>query len=186
MHYTLLKGQWFRGRMDVWQEIAKNAEIGAQRLVAEYGDRVFAAATLLCRDDGEAEDLVFRTFEQAVKKIHQYKPAGDFFGWLYKILLNFYRMEQRKNKPGLVLMGSSQDLPQIAAREFDRASVNAVRHAVNRLPPQIRETVVLKYFQGMPIEKIAECQSIPEGTVKSRLFTARRLLEKILTKNKQE
>ena len=172
--------------MEVWQEIAKNAESGAERLVAEYGDRVFAAATLLCRDDGEAEDLVFRTFEQAVKKIRQFEPSGDFFSWLYKILLNFYRMEQRKNKPDLVLMGSSQDLPQIAAFGINRESVNAVRLAVNRLPPQIRETVVLKYFQGMSIEKIAECQAIPEGTVKSRLFTARRLLEKTLTTNKQE
>ena len=47
--------------MEVWQEIAKNAERGAERLVAEYGDRLYAAATLLCRNNGDAEELVFRT-----------------------------------------------------------------------------------------------------------------------------
>ena len=169
--------------MEVWQEIVKNAESGADMLVAEYGDRMFAAATLLCRDDGDAEDLVFRTFEQAVKKIRQFEPSGDFFSWLYKILLNFYKMEQRKNKPDLVLMGSSQDLPQIAALGINREPVNSVRYAVNRLPTQIRETVILKYFQGKSIEEIANALAIPEGTVKSRLFTARTLLENTLKAN---
>jgi len=45
--------------MEVWQEIAKNAKRGAERLVAEYGDRLYAAATLLCRNNGDAEELVF-------------------------------------------------------------------------------------------------------------------------------
>ena len=52
--------------MEVWQEIAKNAEHGAERLVAEYGDRLYAAATLLRRNNGDAEELVFRTLAQAV------------------------------------------------------------------------------------------------------------------------
>ena len=54
--------------MEVWQEIVKNAEQGAERLVAEYGDRLYAAATLLCRNNGDAEELVFRTLAQAVEK----------------------------------------------------------------------------------------------------------------------
>ena len=54
--------------MEVWQEIAKNAERGAERLVAEYGDRLYAAATLLCRNSGDAEELVFRTLARAVAK----------------------------------------------------------------------------------------------------------------------
>lgn len=78
-----------RREMEVWQEIAKNAEQGAERLVAEYGDRLYAAATLLCRNNGDAEELVFRTLAQAVVKIRQYKPSGDFFSWLYTILLNW-------------------------------------------------------------------------------------------------
>ena len=161
--------------MEVWQEIAKNAERGAERLVAEYGDRLYAAATLLCRNNGDAEELVFRTLAQAVGKIRQFKPSGDFFSWLYTILLNFYRMELRKNRPDLVLVGSPQDLPQIAA-ERNNDAAEEMREMVRRLPPQIRETVVLKYFSGMPIEEIAVVLGIPPGTVKSRLFTAKRML----------
>ena len=84
--------------MEGWQTLRKNAEDGARRLVSEFGDRLLTAAAVLCRDDHLAEDLVFRTFDQAVKKIRQYQPTGDFYNWLYTILLNFWRMDVRKKK----------------------------------------------------------------------------------------
>lgn len=161
--------------MEVWQEIAKNAECGANRLVAEYGDRLYAAATLLCRNNDDAEELVFRTLARAVDKIRQFKPSGDFFSWLYKILLNFYRMEGRKKRPDIVLVGSAHDLPQIPADDSGDA-VAELREMVGMLPPRIRETVVLKYFSGMSIEEVAAALDIPQGTVKSRLFNAKRML----------
>ena len=171
--------------MEVWQEIAKNVERGAERLVTEYGDRLYAAATLLCRNDGDAEELVFRTLSQAVSKIKQFKPEGDFFSWLYTILLNFRRMEARKNKPDIVLVGSTQDLPQISDGGKNE-NAEEIREMVCRLPPQIRETVVLKYFSGMSIEEIAEMLGIPPGTVKSRLFNAKRMLADEFNQTKQK
>ena len=166
--------------MEVWQEIAKDAEHGAKRLVAEYGDRLYAAATLLCRNNGDAEELVFRTLARAVDKIRQYSPSGDFFSWLYKILLNFYRMDGRRKRPAIVPVGSTQDLPQIPA-EGGGNTADEVREMVRRLPPQIRETVILKYFSGMSIEEIAAALDIPSGTVKSRLFNAKRILADMFT-----
>ena len=171
--------------MEVWREIRKSAERGAERLVAEYGDRIYAAATLLCHNDGDAEDLTFRTFEQAVKKIRQFQPTGDFFSWLYRILLNFYRMELRKNRPNIVLVGAPQDLPSVAMENPGNAEED-VREAVGRLPPPLRETVVLKYFRGLSVEEIAESLSIPPGTVKSRLFTARQILGEAIGTNRKE
>ena len=180
-----MRAAYARCRMEVWQEIAKNADRGAERLVAEYGDRLYAAATLLCRNDSDAEELVFKTLAQAVGKIRQYKPSGGFFSWLYTILLNFHRMELRKTKPDLVLVGTPQDLPQIPAGGSDGSS-GAMREMVHRLPPQIRETVVLKYFSWMSIDEIAETLGIPPGTVKSRLFTAKRMLADEFRKDEQK
>ena len=65
--------------MEVWQAIRKDRERGAERLVAEYGNRLYAAAVLLCANDHDAEELVFRTFDQAVKKIRQFDPSRNFF-----------------------------------------------------------------------------------------------------------
>ena len=173
--------------MEIWQEIAKNAERGAGRLVAEYGDRLYAAATLLCRNDGDAEELVFRTLAQAISKIKQFKPSGDFFSWLYTILLNFHRMEIRKNRPDIVLVGSPQDLPQTPVGKMENNSAaDEMREIVSRLPPQIRETIILKYFSGMSIDEIADTLGIPPGTVKSRLFNAKRLLADEFGKTKKK
>ena len=171
--------------MEVWQEIAKNAERGAERPVAEYGDRLYAAATLLCHNNEDAEELVFRTLARAVDKIRQFKPSGDFFSWLYKILLNFYRMDGRKKRPEIVSMGSAQDLPQTPVDERDDAGAE-LQEMVRRLPTQIRETVVLKYFSGMSIDEIAATLGIPQGTVKSRLFSAKRILSDELKATKQK
>lgn len=163
--------------MEIWKEIKKNAESGAQRLVAEYGNRLYSAATLLCKDANEADDLAFRTFEQAVKKIHSYRPTGDFFGWLYAIMLNFYRMDLRKHKPDIILAGAPADLPEsTAAQPPPRRAETEIRDAVRRLPAQMRTVVVLNYFLGLSIDEISSALSIAPGTVKSRLFTARKIL----------
>ena len=65
--------------MEVWEEIAANPERGAQRLIDEYGNRLYAAAAILCPDQAAAEDLVFRTLAQAVRKIAQYRGKAPFF-----------------------------------------------------------------------------------------------------------
>ena len=82
--------------MDVWQEIIKDREHGARILVAVYKDRLFASALILCRDRRAAEELVFRTFARAIDKISSFRPNTNFYNWLYTIMINFRRMDIRK------------------------------------------------------------------------------------------
>ncbi|MCQ2395093.1 MAG: RNA polymerase sigma factor [Kiritimatiellae bacterium] len=176
--------------MEVWQAIKNDKECGAKRLVSEYGDRLFGAAFLLCQDAPLAEDLVFRTFNQSIRKIGQYQPSGDFFSWLYTILLNYWRMDVRKNRLNLVYMGSALDLPpveveHVGSQIVDSATDDEVQAALDELPSQIRDVVVLKYFKDLSVEQIAEVLAVPQGTVKSRLFTARKILLSVLTREKK-
>ena len=62
--------------MEVWEEIEANPERGAQRLIDEYGNRLYAAASVLCPDQSAAEDLVSRTLAQAIRKIGRYATCG--------------------------------------------------------------------------------------------------------------
>ena len=65
--------------MEIWQEIKKDKEKGARRLVAEYGNRIYAAALLLSSNDLDAEELTFKTLDRAVKKIHLFDTEKVFF-----------------------------------------------------------------------------------------------------------
>ena len=168
--------------MEVWQEIRKDKERGAERLVAEYGNRLYAAAVLLCANDHDAEELVFRTFDQAVKKIRQFDTSRNFFTWLYAIMLNFHRMNYRRRRVEVVPMGAAEDLPEQTtdptAETLD--ADDEVANAIRALSPQLREVVVLRYFADKTVEEIAAALDIPVGTVKSRLHNARVELANLL------
>ena len=161
----------------IWDEIRTDCESGARRLVAEYGNRLYAAALLLCRNAEDAEELVFRTFERAVSRIGQYEPKGEFFSWLYVIMLNFRRMDLRRQGPDVVSVGSVTDLPE----EEDTSLVDAlsgvdaegIRLALRRIPYIFAEVLVLRFFEGRSMEEIAAMAEIPVGTVKSRLYNAK-------------
>lgn len=172
--------------MDIGEEIRADAERGAQRLVAEFWDRLYGASLILCKDSHAAEDLVFRTFAQAILKIDQYNPEQPFWGWLYAILLNYFRGDLRKMKAEVA---DEADCGEIAAcmegepgaeSRLPELDAEVVRRAVANLPPALRETVVLRYFEDKTLQEMAKLMDVPVGTVKSRLHLARRGLKRSL------
>lgn len=174
--------------MEVWQEILKDRESGAERLVAEYGNRLYAAAVLLCANDHDAEELTFRTFDQAVKKIRQFDAERNFFTWLYAIMLNFHRMNHRRRRLNVVPMGAAEELPEQAVdMEMNAPTADdEVAVAVRSLSQPLQDVVVLRYFADKSIEEIGETLKIPVGTVKSRLHHAREALVGLLPRRGKE
>ena len=101
--------------VSIAEEIRRNREKGAERLVTEYRDRLYAAAFSLCGDASKSEDLVFRTFEQVIEKISSYREDEAFYRWMYTILLNYYRKSVRgRLAKNLVPMGGLDELESIA------------------------------------------------------------------------
>ena len=170
--------------MEIWELVRRDAERGAERMVAEYGNRLLSAATLMCRNDQDAEELVFRTLERAVRKIRQFKPTGDFYKWLYTILLNFRRMDARKRQLDVVAFGTTADFPEVPTASFidivSAADTEEVRAAVRGLSETHKVVTVLRYFEGRTVEEIADMLGVPVGTVKSRLHHARIQLHAVL------
>ena len=166
--------------MEIWQEIINDRERGARVLVAVYQDRLLAAALMLCHDRAAAEDLLFRTFSRALAKISTFRPNTNFYNWLYTIMINFRRMDLRKEKSSPVTFTDAlpetptEDTPFTAlAAKADHASIRA---AVDELSEPLKEVVILRYFEGLQQEEIAATLSLPLGTVKSRLNYARTVL----------
>ena len=170
--------------MEIWQEIIKDRERGARALVAVYQDRLFAAALILCRDRTAAEELVFRTFARAIDKISSFRPNTNFYNWLYTIMINFRRMDIRKEKGSPVTFTDTP--PETATEENPftalaaKADHAAIRAAVAELSEPLKEIVLLRYFEGLQQDEIAETLALPLGTVKSRLNYARAALARRL------
>ena len=175
--------------MEIYEEIRTDREHGARRMVAAYKDRLYSAALMFGCEAHDAEDLVFRTFAQALAKIRHFKPRGEgdsFRNWLFRILVNFRRMDLRKSRRRIELVFPDA-LPEAASPEPDgfarlaaKADAGRVRAAVARLPEGLRAAVVLRYFEDMPTPEIAALLQIPEGTVRSRLHYAKALLHSFL------
>ena len=167
--------------MEIWEDIAANAEKGSKRLVAEYGDRLFSAAVRICGNDSDAEDLVFRTLSHAIAKIGQYGKRCSFFSWLYSILANFHRMDmRRKGATALVFCDELPDCEDSAPTPSERLDfqmeAEIVQEATAQLPEPLREIIVLRYFEDLSLREISALLKLPLTTVKFRLHFAKRKL----------
>ena len=167
--------------MEIWEDIAANAENGAKRLVAEYGNRLFSAAVCICGNDSDAEDLVFRTLSHAIAKIGQYGKRSSFFSWLYSILANFHRMDMRRRGATAIVLCDElperEDFAPNPAESLDfQTEAAIVREATARLPEPLREIIVLRYFEDLSLREISALLKLPLSTVKFRLHFAKRKL----------
>ncbi len=163
--------------MDIASEIRKDPENGARILQSEYKAGLTTLARRLCADEGDAEELVNRTFAEVVRSIDSYLEQSAFFGWMCQILVNIRSKDLRRKSSrvevadaGAVDAASDEDS---AARLFRDVDAGLVRDAVQTLPGDMREAVVLRYFMDLPLRRIAKILCVPEGTVNSRLHYAR-------------
>lgn len=156
-----------------------------ERYIADHGLALTKLCLSLCGDRRDAEDLYQSTWEKAIRKIRTYDPEKPFEKWLFAICVNAYRDRVRHYDSRKIMRFSSEEeqeffLSSIPDRDVDRDEVIALHTAVRRLKPALREVIVLYYFRDYSVAELSEILGIPEGTVKSRLSTARAELRKEL------
>jgi RNA polymerase sigma-70 factor (ECF subfamily) len=164
-------------------EPGKPASIDLQVLIDSHGDRLLRSAFLLCGDRTEAQDLVQETFLQALISVHRFRGESAVYTWLHGILLNLSHRHFRKQRHLLFEEERILKEPSIPTSP-DQADqsfyANGLAVAVQKLSPEHREVIVLRYYGNLKIEEIAEQTGVSKGTVKSRLHYAVRCLEKLL------
>ena len=160
-----------------------------------YRDQLFKTALRLARNSEDAEDLLQDTYMKAYRHYASFSPGTNLKAWLFKILKNTFINEYRRRKqlPAQVDFAELEEtfesavLPTnpSATRNPEEELVEAtldgeVRGALRALPHNYKVVVLLADIEGYAYKEIADILAIPVGTVMSRLYRGRRLLEAAL------
>ena len=166
--------------MTLIDEIRIHPEEGAKRLESECKPGLLALARRLCPDEGDAEELVNRTLAEAVAHIDSLISRPALFGWMCQILVDCHAKDNRRKSRSVETadsetVGTAVD-EDAEARLFREVDAGILRDAIETLPADIRKTVVMHYFMGIPVREAAKVLSVPTGTIAWRLHYARMLL----------
>ena len=151
--------------------------------IRQYGRRLYGLCLSLCANQFEADDLYQDTWLRVMKNISQYDSNRDFEPWLTKICVNTYRNALRRIARSPLLnfkTNEEKDATLCAVTAAENPDYSSLYEAIERLPEKYRLVVILFYFEDMDVAATADAMGIPEGTVKSRLSKARKLLKEVL------
>ena len=160
-----------------------------ETLVVEYEKNVYAITQRMTGNAEDAADMTQETFIKAYNSLSSFRGDSKFSVWLYRIATNvcldFLRSRSRKptvslsmedddgEEMQLDIADESQSPEMLLERGLTR---DAVRRGLNALPPDYKQILLLREIQGLSYEEISDVLTLEVGTVKSRIFRARKRL----------
>jgi RNA polymerase sigma-70 factor (ECF subfamily) len=167
--------------------IGQADEAAFRELYRAFSRRLYAYVLRQLGDPAQAEEIVADTLYEIWKAPARFRGDSQFSTWLIGIARNKVLMAFRSRKSDR----PHEDIDEVAetvasedAGAFDllaqRQRRDGVRHCMDRLSEDHRECVHLVFYEGYSLAEVAQVQSCPEGTVKTRLFHARQKLKKCL------
>ncbi len=160
-----------------------------------FRDQLYKTALRLTRSSEDAEDLLQETYLKAYRHYASFQPGTNLKAWLFKILKNTFINEYRRRKqlPAQVDFAELEETFESALANTDATATRTpedellehsldaeVRTSLVALPHNYKVVVLLADIEGYAYKEIADILAIPVGTVMSRLYRGRRLLEKAL------
>jgi RNA polymerase sigma factor (sigma-70 family) len=178
------------------------AKDGDQKAYAElmqrYKDSIFYMVLKMVNNKDDAMDLTVETFGKAFENIERYKPDFAFSTWLFRIATNNSIDFIRKKRLNVVSINSvvdedgddrplqiKADTPNPEESSIKKQQNEQLKLLVDKLPSRYKTLIVLRYYEELSYEEIAQELDIPLGTVKAQLFRARDFLYNILSKKKK-
>lgn len=165
-----------------------------EELIRREQKNVYASFSYLSQKGENVSDLTQEALVRVAKNIHSLKNPKHFKSWLNQIITNLFYDELRKTKrkfETISLDDESDDSPSIKLQLLDKKCKphekcisgeleKIIKQAIRALPEQFRVAIVLREFQGLSYEEIADATNSSIGTVKSRIARARGKLQEDL------
>jgi RNA polymerase sigma-70 factor, ECF subfamily len=155
-----------------------------EKLVKDNMKRAYFTALGLTGSHDIAMEISQEAFVRAFRSFERYDEARNFFTWYYRILknlwLNYERDRKRKNEIRFIELKKNIPSEDIEDKYDKRENEERLEKAIMLLDSESREIIVLREFECMDYKEIAVLLNIPQGTVMSRLFYARKKLAGIM------
>jgi len=162
-----------------------------EELVRAHTRRVYAICYRFTGSMADAQDLTQDVFLRVFKSLGSFRSgAGSFTVWLTRLTRNLLIDHYRKTKSDRATSSLEDHLPVLEERSAAEARTEGlaagreasehIQQALQKLSPELRETVILRDLEELEYREIAEALEIPEGTVKSRLYRGRAELARVL------
>ena len=141
-------------------------------IVQTYGKPVYNLMYRMTGNRNEADDLTQETFLRAFENLGRFDDRRRFFPWLYTVALNIARNHRNRSPLALPSNMGMQDRANPESALQEQCSREQLQGCLNRLEPHEKEAVVLRYYQDLPFEEIAEILGISCSAVKMRVYRA--------------
>ncbi len=169
---------------DLISRVAKGDRLAFRALYARHHVRVFRFILRFIKDEGHAEDLIGEVFLDVWRQADRFEGRSSVSTWIlgmarFKALSSLRRPKEAaldEDQAGAI--ADDADTPETVAQKVDKAQ--AIRRCIEALSNEHREIVDLVYYQEKSISEVAEIVGIPENTVKTRMFYARKRLQELM------
>jgi RNA polymerase sigma-70 factor (ECF subfamily) len=158
-------------------------------LVDEYKTPVYNLAYRMTGNSEDADDLAQETFTRAYCKIRYFNPEKKFFTWLYTIGINLIRNHLKKNMHSIPRKTANCDQVKAIEGVSDQAEedpavedrIGQMEENLQKLPVDLRETVILRFYQDIVFEEIATITGASVSAVKMRVYRGLAKLKQLMS-----
>lgn len=175
------------------QQLVKRAQKGDTRafdlLVMKYQGRIASLVSRFVQDQADVEDVTQEAFIKAFRALPKFRGDSAFYTWLYRIASNAaknYLVAKGRRPSADTSIDDAEYFDEGDAlrdsetpenRFFGEEMASIVKQTLDALPEELKMALVLREFDGLSYEEIAEVMDCPVGTVRSRIFRAREALD---------
>ncbi len=162
-------------------------------LVIKYQHRIIQLVNRYIKDPSEAQDVAQEAFIKAYRALGNFRGDSAFYTWLYRIAINTAKnylvsRSRRHSDYHLDIQDAEQvgNAPQLQGMDspdyllMNDEIITVIKSAIEKLPEEMRIAIMLREFEGMSYEEIAQAMECPVGTVRSRIFRAREAIDEKL------
>ncbi|MGR8981356.1 MAG: RNA polymerase sigma factor RpoE [Gammaproteobacteria bacterium] len=187
-----------KNRTRVSEELDENLVVRVQQgdksaydlLVVKYQHKIIQLVNRYVKDSSEAQDVAQEAFLKAYRALGNFRGESAFYTWLYRIAINtaknYLMSRSRRSVDTQVDLQDAEEIekaPQLQGIDtpeshlLNEEIVETIKTAIAKLPEEMRTAIMLREFEGMSYEEIAEAMDCPVGTVRSRIFRAREAID---------